>query len=114
VNEETTQSPAVRTSNNAVSVKVTEEPTKPPPDEDESNPPIKEPPTEEPPVQEPPTKESLKRFVPVTTVGSAKTIQINRGDMMAVELRENCVKIYGATKIQMLSLNPFATITGTK
>jgi hypothetical protein len=37
--------PAVVTSNNAVSVNVTEEPPKPPPDEDEPNPPIKEPPT---------------------------------------------------------------------
>jgi hypothetical protein len=33
-----------------------EEPAKPPPDEDEPNPPIKEPPTEEPPVKEPPPK----------------------------------------------------------
>jgi hypothetical protein len=32
------------------------EPPKPPPDEDEPNPPIKEPPTEEPPVKEPPPK----------------------------------------------------------
>jgi hypothetical protein len=57
VNEETIQSPAaVRTSNNAVSVNVTEELPKPPPDEDEPNPPIKEPPTEEPPVNEPPPK----------------------------------------------------------
>ena len=33
-----------------------EEPPKPPPDEDEPNPPIKESPTEEPPVKEPPPK----------------------------------------------------------
>jgi hypothetical protein len=33
-----------------------EEPSKPPPDEDEPKPPIKEPPTEEPPVKEPPPK----------------------------------------------------------
>ena len=56
MNDETIQSPAVRTSNNAVSINVTEEPPKPPPDEDEPNPPIKEPPTEEPPVKEPPPK----------------------------------------------------------
>jgi hypothetical protein len=48
-----------RTSNNVLStINITEEkePPKPPPDEDEANPPIKEPPTEEPPVKEPPPK----------------------------------------------------------
>jgi hypothetical protein len=47
------------TSNNFVStMNVTEEkePLKPPPDEDEPKPPIKEPPIEEPPVREPPPK----------------------------------------------------------
>lgn len=39
----------------AVSV-TEEEPPKPPPDEDEPKPPVKEPPTEEPPVKEPPPK----------------------------------------------------------
>ena len=58
------------------------EPPKPPPDEDESKPPVKEPPTEEPPVKEPP-KESLKRFAHAKTVGFAKTIQFNRGGMKA-------------------------------
>ena len=52
MNEETIQSPTMHMSNNA------EEPPKPPRDEDESNPPIKEPPTEEPPVKEPPPKNS--------------------------------------------------------
>jgi len=47
------------------------EPPKPPPDEDESKPPVKEPPTEEPPVKEPP-KESLNRFAHAKTVGFAK------------------------------------------
>jgi hypothetical protein len=56
-NEETIQSLAVRTPNNVVSLNVTEEePPKPPPDEDEPKPPVKEPPTEEPPVKEPPPK----------------------------------------------------------
>jgi hypothetical protein len=40
-------------------VRLTEEETpKPPPDEDESKPPVKEPPTEEPPVKEPPPRNS--------------------------------------------------------
>ena len=42
-------------------------------------------------------------------VAAAKTIQINRGDMMAAELRESCSKIHGATKMRILLLNPFAT-----
>ena len=33
-----------------------EEPPKPPPNEDEPNPPIKEPPTKDPPIKEPPPK----------------------------------------------------------
>jgi len=54
------QSSIGRKSNNAVfAVNVTEEePPKPPPDEDEPKPPMKEPPTEEPPVKEPPPKNS--------------------------------------------------------
>jgi hypothetical protein len=54
------QSSVGRTSNNVLStINMTEEePPKPPPDEDEPNPPIKEPPTEEPPVKEPPPKNS--------------------------------------------------------
>jgi hypothetical protein len=51
--------PTVHTSNNAVSINVTEkEPPELPPDEDEPNPPIKDPPTEQPPVKEPPPKNS--------------------------------------------------------
>jgi hypothetical protein len=42
-------------------------------------------------------------------VGSAKTIQISRGSMMAVELRVSFVQIHSATKMQMLFLNLFAT-----
>ena len=49
--------PIEHTSDNAVSVNVfEEEPPKPPPNEDEPKPPIKEPPIEEPPVKEPPPK----------------------------------------------------------
>jgi hypothetical protein len=55
VNEETVQSASLHTFNNA------EEPPKPPPDEDEPKPPIKEPPTEAPPVKEPPPKNSSYR-----------------------------------------------------
>jgi hypothetical protein len=43
------------------------------------------------------------------TAGSAKTIQINRGSMMAAELRESFVQIHGAIKIRILFLNLFAT-----
>jgi hypothetical protein len=35
-----------------------QEPPKPPPDEDESKPPVKDPPTDEPPVKEPPPENS--------------------------------------------------------
>jgi hypothetical protein len=41
-------------------------------------------------------------------VGSAKTIQINRGGIKAVELRESFAKTHSATKIQILFLNLFA------
>ena len=52
------QSSAGHKFNNAVfAVNMTaEEPPKPPPDEDESKPPIEEPPTKEPPIKEPPPK----------------------------------------------------------
>jgi hypothetical protein len=43
------------------------------------------------------------------TVGSVKTIQINRGDIMAGELQESFAKTHSATKIQILLLNLFAT-----
>jgi hypothetical protein len=42
-------------------------------------------------------------------VGSARTIQTNHGSMMVVELRESFAKIPSATKMQILSLNLFAT-----
>src|SRR6266511_4019272 len=43
---------------------------------------------------------------PCLKAGSAKTIQINRGSMMAVELRESCARIHGATKIRILFFYP--------
>src|SRR4030095_13426474 len=43
------------------------------------------------------------------TVGSVKTIQINRGDIMAGELQDSFAKTHSATKIQILLLNLFAT-----
>jgi hypothetical protein len=97
--------PTVHMSNNAVSINVTEkEPPKPPSDEDEPKPPIQEPTDRRATSQRTPIKESLKRFasghlvnsIPwqrskesahAITVGSAKTIQISRGDMMAAEPR---------------------------
>jgi hypothetical protein len=54
VNQEIIRAQAIIT---VSAVRLTEEePPKPPPDEDEPKPPIKEPPTEEPPVKEPPPK----------------------------------------------------------
>jgi hypothetical protein len=52
------ESSAGRKLNNAVfAVNTTEEePPKPPPNEDEPHPPIKEPPTKDPPIKEPPPK----------------------------------------------------------
>ena len=43
-----------------------------------------------------------KQSAHAITVGSAKTIQISSGDMMAVELRESFVQIHNATKMQIL------------
>ena len=52
------QSSAGRNLNNAVFAvnMAEEEPPKPPPNEDEPHPPIKEPPTKDPPIKEPPPK----------------------------------------------------------
>ena len=52
------QSSAEHKFNNAVFAvnMIAEEPPKPPPDEDESKPPIEEPPTKDPPIKEPPPK----------------------------------------------------------
>jgi hypothetical protein len=38
--------------------------------------------------------------------GCAKTIQISRGSMMVVGLRESCAKIQGATKTRILFFYP--------
>jgi hypothetical protein len=69
-----------------------EEPPKPPPDEDEPKPPIKEPPIEEPPVKEPPPKNRQSGLLYTITIGYAKTIQINRGRMITAQLRETLYK----------------------
>jgi hypothetical protein len=37
-----------------------------------------------------------------TMAGCAKTMQINRGGMMAVELRESFIQIHSATKMRIL------------
>jgi hypothetical protein len=105
------QSSVGRKSNNAVfAVNMTEEePPKPPPDEDESKPPIKEPPSEEPPVKEPPPKNRQSGLLYTITIGFTKTTKINRGGMMAVELRESFVQIPRVTKIRILFLNLVAT-----
>ena len=71
MNEKTIQS-IVRTSKNAASVNMNEEPPKPPTDEDEPNPPIKEPPTEEPPVKEPPPKKKTRKAV-ITSLSNSET-----------------------------------------
>ena len=51
-----------------------EEPPKPPPDEDEPNPPIKEPPTEEPPVKEPPPKNRQSSLLIEYPLGARRRI----------------------------------------
>jgi hypothetical protein len=53
----------------------------------------------------------LKQIVHAIAVGSVKTIQISRGDMVTVEPREDFAKIHSATKKRILFLNLFATAT---